>query len=472
MTRQGTIDPAEQGGFASVSSTETKNTALDAVVEGAMAKWTVPGMTVGIFRDGETSLHGYGVSSLETEYPMRPDTILQIGSISKIFTTTLLMKLVDDGKVNLDHPVSNYLPDLKLTTDGTEETVRVRDLVTHTSGVYGDHFEDFGWGDDALAKYVDSMAELRQVYEPGTIWSYTNSGFNLAGRIIETILDKPFEEAVREHIFEPLKMDRSGYFPHDAITYPVSVGHTLVEPDGDEHEVARRWPIPRASGPAGSISSNVEDMLKFARMHLQGGTANGQQVISEESAKAMQEVQVDTAGLADAWGLGWQINFVDGTKVIGHGGSTNGFNAHLDIVPDQNFAMCVLTNSGRGAAAYGEVIKWALEHYCGLKDTDPEPVELSADELQQFAGKYSQPLADITVSVDGGTIRLDAVAKSALSDTDEDKPQPPVHAAPVGDDRFVITEGARAGGLVDFIRNQDGSIRFIRYGGRVSDRVS
>lgn len=455
-----------------MSSTETKHTTLDEVVKSAMEQWTVPGLTVGIYHDGETSLHAYGVSSLETEYPMLPETILQIGSISKIFTTTLLMKLVDDGKVDLDAPVSTYLPDLTLTTDETQDTIPVRYLVTHTSGVYGDHFEDFGWGDDALAKYVESMAKLRQVYEPGTIWSYTNSGFNVAGRIIETILDKPFEDAVREHIFEPLGMERSGYFPHDAITYPVSVGHTLVDPAGDEHEVARRWPIPRASGPAGSISSNVGDMLKFAQMHLNGGTFNGNRIISEESAKAMQDVQVGRAGLADAWGLGWQINFIDGTKAIGHGGTTNGFNAHLDLVPDKNFAICVLTNSARGAAAYGQIIKWALEHYCGLKDTDPEPIELPAEELEQYAGNYSQPLADITVSVDGGTIRIDAVAKSALADKEEDTPQPPVHAAPVGDDRFIITEGARKGGLVDFIRNQDGSIRFIRYGGRVSDRVS
>ncbi len=445
---------------------------LRAFVGESMERWTVPGLTIGIWNDGEQELYAFGKANLETGYEMAEDTILQIGSISKIFTTTLLMTLVDEGLIGLDDPVSQHLPGFQLTESGIQDDVKIKDLVSHVSGVYGDHFEDFGWGDDALEQYVASMSDLRQVYAPGEVWSYTNSAFNLAGHIIEKKLGTTFEQAVRDRIFEPLGMERSFYFPHEAITYRVSVGHTLVTPDGDEHEVARRWPIPRASGPAGSISSTAEDMLRFARFHIGDGTWDGKRVLSDDSRAQMQAELVEDAGLADAWGLGWQLNYYGDVKAIGHGGSTNGFQAHLDIVPSRAFAVVVLTNSGRGAACYREIVKWIFERYLGLTKPEADTVELGDAALVEFAGSYSQPLADIHVTVEDGGLRLDAVSKSALADSDEDRTMPPVHAMPLGGDKFRVVGGAGDGSPVDFFRNEDGSMRFIRYGGRVSDRVA
>ncbi len=444
---------------------------LEFVVEQSMERWTVPGIAIGIWNDGEESHHAFGLANLETGYPMTGDTILQIGSISKIFTTTLLMTVVDQGLVTLDDPISHHMPGFRLTKQATQDQVRIKDLVTHTSGVYGDHFEDFGWGDDALELYVDSMSDLRQVYDPGELWSYTNSAFNLAGRIIEMKLDMPFEEAVKTRIFEPLGMKRSFYFPHEAITYPVSVGHTLVDPAGDKHGVARRWPIPRASGPAGSISSTVGDMLRFARFHMGDGSWEGTRILKADSVKLMQEVHVRNPQMADAWGLGWQINFFGDVKVIGHGGSTNGFQAHLDVVPSRDFAVVVLTNSGRGAASYREIVDWVLEDMLGLSMPEAPAISLSHDELSEYAGNYSQPLASITLQVEGNGLELISVNKSALADSEEERAMQPAHLEPLGNDRFRVTTGANAGGIVDFFRHTGGSIRFVRVGGRVSDRV-
>jgi CubicO group peptidase (beta-lactamase class C family) len=246
----------------------------------------------------------------------------------------------------------------------------------------------------------------------------------------------------------------------------------LIDPAGDEHEVARRWPIPRASGPAGSISSTVGDMLRFARFHMGDGTWEGSRILSEASIKVMQEIQAENPQMADAWGLGWQINLFDGEKVVGHGGATNGFNAHLDIAPGRSFALVILTNSGRGAAAYRQIIDWVLDEHLGFSKPDPEVVMLEPDKLAEYAGHYSQPLADITLSVDGQGLRMETVAKSALADTAEDRKLPPVHLDPLGGDRFRVSEGAQQGGIVDFFRHLDGSIRFVRTGGRVSDRVT
>ncbi|CAN5490003.1 hypothetical protein BH23CHL2_BH23CHL2_00640 [soil metagenome] len=444
---------------------------LDDVVRRSMDKWSVPGIAVGVWNAGEQQLRAYGLANLETGYDMAEDTILQIGSISKIFTTTLLMMLVDEGLIDLDDPVSKHLPGFRLTTSATQDQVKMRDLVTHTSGVFGDHFDDFGWGDEALEKYVESMTDLRQVYEPGTIWSYTNSAFNLAGYIMEQKLDTSFEQAIRERIFEPLGLTRSFYFPHEAITYRVSVGHTLVDPAGEEHQVARRWPIPRASGPAGSISSTVEDMLRFARFHMGDGTWEGKRLLSDASRRLMQEVHVDNSAMADAWGLGWQINFYGDEKVIGHGGSTNGFQAHLDLAPSHDFALVVLTNSARGAAAYRQIISRVFQAYPGISRPDLDAIAVPAKKLEEYVGSYTQPLADITITVERDGLKLETVAKSALADTDEDREIPPAHLEPIAVDRFRVTTGAGAGNIVDFIRNDDNSIRFVRVGGRVSDRV-
>lgn len=445
-------------------------TSLDACAEYWMAEWGVPGMAVGILRDGARELHSYGVTSLETQYRVTPDTLFQIGSISKIFTTTLVMKLVEDGRVDLDAPVSRYLPELELTTSGMQDEVTVRHLVTHTSGVFGDHFADFGWGDDALARYCASLSELPQIYAPGELWSYCNSGFSLAGRIIEVVTGRVFEDVMRSELFELLGMERTFFFAHEAITYPAAIGH-VPDPAGGQHEIARRYPIPRASNSAGAIISTVDDLLTFAAFHM-GISANDDALLSAAARQQMQttEVSFDPVSDADGWGLGWQINLYGETRAIGHGGATNGFNAHFDIVPSKGFAIASLTNSGRGAAAYREVVKLALSEYCALAKPESEHVSLPAGDLAAYAGHYSQPAADITVSQEGEGLKIEVVRKSLLADDPNDRRDPAVFAAPIGNDAFVITAGPTAGSKVGFIRGDGGALRFIRIGGRVAAR--
>src|SRR5262249_38928713 len=150
--------------------------------------------------------------SIETEQPVRPDTLFQIGSISKVYTATLIMQLVDVGKLALDEPIITYLPDLKLADTAARQTITLRHLLSHTSGLFGDYFDDFGHGDDALTRAVATFDTLRQQFAPGALWTYCNSGFGLAGAIIERVIGQPFETAMRERIFKPLGLERSFYF--------------------------------------------------------------------------------------------------------------------------------------------------------------------------------------------------------------------------------------------------------------------
>jgi CubicO group peptidase (beta-lactamase class C family) len=401
---------------------------------------------------------------------VRADTLFQIGSISKVFVAMLIIQLVEQGKVDLDTPIATYLPELRLADEQAQHTISLRHTLTHTSGIYGDCFDDWGWGDDALAKFVANFHTLRQVTAPGELWAYCNSGFGLAGLVIERVLDKSFEVAVREHIFEPLGMEHSFYFAHEAIVYPAAVGHTQKEPFGDEHEIARLYPLPRSSNPAGGIISTVGDLLKFAAFHMGDGTANDTDVLTRPSMVAMQQEQTKAGSLADAWGIGWDIKMVDGVKTIGHGGATNGFNARLTLVPEQHFAVAVLTNSERGSAAYRHLVDWALQKYCGLRPDELTPISLPDEVLARYAGEYKQPLADMSVAVEDRGLRIEQTTISPL--TDKHYKLPPLHASPLSEREFIVdSEGQMEDTRFDFIGGDDAGPRFVRMGGRLADRV-
>jgi len=267
-----------------------------------------------------------------------------------------------------------------------------------------------------------------------------------------------------------LGMDHSFYFAHEAIAYPAAVGHTQKEPFGDEHEVVRLYPLPRSSNPAGGIISTVGDLLKFAAFHMSDGTANDTPVLKRESIVAMQQEQTKAGSLSDAWGIGWDINMVDGVKTIGHGGATNGFNARLTLVPEQQCAIAMLTNSGRGAAACRHVVDWALQQYCGLRPDEPAPIALPDEVLARYAGEYTQPLATIAVAVEENGLRIEQTTISPL--TDKHDKLPPLHASPLSDCAFIVDSAGQAEGIrFDFIGGDEAGPRFVRMGGRLADRV-
>lgn len=439
-------------------------------VRAEMERWHIPGVAVGILRDGQRETGGFGVCSLETGQPVVADTLFQIGSITKVFTTTLVMRLVDGGTLALDTPVITYLPELRLADEQGQRSVTLRHLLTHTSGFYGDFFDDFGMGDDALAKCVAALHTLPQQVAPGDLWAYNNAGFYLAGRIVETVLDMPFERAMREQVFEPLGLKRSFFFAHEAIVYSAAVGHTQVTPGADEHEVARLYPLPRSVAAAGGIISTVDDLLTFAAFHLGDGTWNGTRILSEESLQAMRTPHVKAANFADAYGLGWALETLDGVQIVEHGGSTNGFQARLRVVPERRFAIALLTNSSRGSVLNDAVSKWELEHYCGLHEIERHPITQPDETLQRFAGIYRRPDGQITISVEDGSLRREMIFTDRLNNKEER--HPPDFLKPLSETEFiVVTEGETKDSRVDFIVADDGRPRFLRLGGRLAARA-
>ena len=285
-------------------------------------------------RDDElvTASTGTLNKNIKTGAPVTEDSIFQIGSISKVWTSTVIMQLIEEGHFTLDTPAVEVLPDLKLINDELTHGITIRHLLTHTSGLDGDVFTDTGRGDDNLALYVASLVDAAQNHPIGATWSYSNSGFSVLGRIIEVVTGKVWDTAMRDMLFTPLGLTHTVTLPEEALLYAAAVGHVDT---GEEQIVTPAWGLQRSAGPAGLITARVADLLAFARLHMAGGvTQDGTRLLTEETVAEMQAFQADLPdkdSLGDSWGLGWIRFDWNGERLYGHDGNTHragGVHAH------------------------------------------------------------------------------------------------------------------------------------------------
>jgi CubicO group peptidase (beta-lactamase class C family) len=435
---------------------------LEPVVRAQMEQWNVPGVAIGIFDGDDIEFAGFGITNIETGQPVAPETLFQIGSISKIFTATLAMTLVDDGLLDLDVPIVTYVPELALGDSTAREQITARQLLTHTSGFYGDRFDDQGNGDDALEKAICGFGDLPQQTAPGELYTYCNAGIDLVGRAIENLLGQTFESAMKERVLARLGLERSTYFAAEAIRHSVAVGHDVGGEDG--LTVANPWPIPRRSNPAGGVSSNVPELIRFAVMHLRDGAIGDQRVISEESARAMRTVQTRSDYTHDR-GLAWVIHPIGNLEAVEHAGATNGFMARMVLIPEKNYAIVVLTNGEHGSPVHGAVIAKAIEERFGTKDPARARATLDTVALAAFTGTYAHKLADSIITVDADGLVMKRVGHNPF--TGESKGQGDYRLSPLSETVFVVEDGALEGSIGELLLNHDGTVRFLRFGGRL-----
>jgi CubicO group peptidase (beta-lactamase class C family) len=449
--------------------------ALEERLAEAADRLRVPGVAVGIYRSGEEQYACYGVTSIDNPLPVDDATLFQIGSTTKTYTATAAMRLVEQGRLDLDAPVRTYVPELRLRDPSVAERVTVRQLFNHTAGWAGDHFLDTGFGNDALARYVESMAELEQRSPLGAIASYNNASLCLAGRVIEKVTGSFFEAALAELVLEPLGLRESFLFPWEVMTRRFAVGH--VEQKG-ELRVARPWHLPRNSNPAGGLVCSVRDQVRYARFHLGDGAVDGRRVLERATLEEMRRPTFSLEGgsLGDQVGISWLLRTVDGVQVVGHGGSTHGQQAAFQMVPDRDFAIVVLTNADSGATLHHELVRWALETYLGLDDREPTPLDLPPEDLAEFAGSYRSETGTLTLAVEGNRL----VATVAYSEQALEKlravfgdqpPEPkPVPLRILPGDRCLVVDGEAKGMRGNFVR-EDGRIRGVNLGGRLALRT-
>ncbi len=444
------------------------------------ARHHVPGAALGILRvragrADELVEAAFGVLNKDTGVEVTTDTVFQIGSITKVWTTTVLMQLIDEGVVSLDTPVVEVIPELKLADPDVTKQVTIRHLLTHTSGIDGDVFTDTGRGDDCVEKYVAGLDEVAQNHPLGATWSYCNSGFVLAGRVIEKLTGGTWDKAVRDRIFAPLGLEHSITLPEEALLYRAAVGH--VTEGAAEPSRAPVWMLPRSLGPAGLIGSTVGDVLSFARMHLTDGVGpDGTRVLDAASAVAMRQLQTelpDKYTLGDSWGIGWIRFGWDGRRLIGHDGNTIGQSAFLRLLPDEGLAVALLTNGGHARDLYEDLYH---EIFAELADVDmprplgPPAAPVSVD-AQPHVGTYERAGARLEVLIgDAGPILRTTVTGPMAAIVAEPTTEYPMVA--IEQNLFVIREPtAQTWTPVTFYQLRTGE-DYLHFGVRATPKVS
>ena len=449
--------------------TDTGFKLLDEQIQAAMERYGVPGVAVGIAYGDEEYLAGYGVTSVENPLPVTPDTLFQIGSTTKTMTATAIMRLVDMGKLELDAPVRQYLPDLALKDPATAEKVTVKHLLTHTAGWLGDFFAETGWGEDALARYVAKMADVTQLTPVGEYWSYNNASFSLAGRIIEAVTGKPYEVSLKELLLDPLEMKNSFFFAHEVISYRVAIGHRKEETGP---VVNRVWALPRSANPAGGLCTTVKDQLRYARFQMGDGTApDGTQHLKPETL-ALMHTPVTSAGGDEQIALSWFVAKVGDIEVHKHGGSTFGQISAFIMVPAQKFAIVVVTNYDDGALLNEAVTNWALEHFLGAKKTEPEAITIPVEQLAPYLGNYDAGMTSVELIIPEAGENLIGTFNYHTGGLFEKDPPPipNIRFAFYGPDKVSALDEPFKDMKGEFLRDKEGQIGWFRFGGRMATR--
>lgn len=447
------------------------NQALDRFVKSEMRRLGVPGVAVGILHRGKRYVKGYGVTNVDHPLQVQADTLFQIGSTTKTFTATAIMRLVEQGKLDLDVPVRRYLPELRLRNKDAERKSTLMHLMTHTGGWLGDYFDEGGRGEDSLAKVVARMAKLKQLTPLGEVWSYNNSGFYLAGRIIEKITKKSYEAAIRELIFEPLGMQSSFFFAEEVLPYRTVAGHVTRN---KKSTVAHPWALDRSANPAGGIISNVKDQLTWAAFHMgDGRSADGKRVLRKRSLDFMKKDHAPAGSMADTVGISWLMRTVDGHKLVSHGGTTLGQLSAFSMVPARSFGITVLTNSTTGGQLHREVVGWALEHYLGIKRATPREIKVPTKQLATYAGSYRQESSGniLEMSARNGGLVLKLPTPPPLPSGKKQPAPPLIPLSFIGPDKVAAMTGYFKGTGGEFLRSPSGKITWFRFGGRIQRRV-
>jgi CubicO group peptidase (beta-lactamase class C family) len=457
---------------------EMSGTMLAAFIEAAAEKFAIPGVAAAVWAYGTETYACHGVTSLADPRPVDERTLYSLGSISKTFTATAMMHLVAHRKVDLDAPVRRYVPELVLPNEQWTSEMTVLNLLNHTSGLDWRLIVDAGDGDDALARFVARLAGFEQLAAPGTRTSYSQVGYNLAGRVIEKVTGLTFERAVATLILEPLGLRDTLYAMADIMARPsVAMGHNADE--NGRYAIARQWKDNRANNPGGGVASSVGDQLRWARFHFGGGRApDGTQVLPAGTLRQMRvpTAELQSSTLGDAIGIGWFLRDIDGVRTVSHGGSGNGQFAELLMVPERDFAVVVAANASPGGIPCNQaIVRWALEHYVGVVDRDLEPEPYDQVRAAEIVGGYENDAMTFTITTDSSRLSLEVLLKPeirAASEVEMPADYDPFDFGLLPGDAYIVTSGALKGQRGFFTRDDSGAVVGADLAGRLFTRLS
>ena len=372
-------------------------------------QFAVPGAVLAV-RHGEHTLDlAAGRRCVTEPGTVDQDTVFEIGSVTKLWTAALVMQLVDDQLLDLDAPIRDALPEFTLADAHAAQAVTTRHLLTHAGGFEGDIFTDTGEDDDCLRRYVAELRNTPQYFSPGTVFSYSNAGYAVLGRLVEKVRGVSFDQAVLEHVVGPLQLTSVHPQPADVPRSRRAVGHRF-------HADSRAWKptsdqLPRAMAPGGArLSMTAAALSNFGSAHCR---RDGSAILSAPATHAMATPQnVDVPDLNGQWpalrGLGWEIDRHAGSILCGHDGDTIGQTAFLRVVPQADLSIALLTNGGDARGLYGRVVPGLLDSLGGVAPALLDvPVRVDAPAASLLVGSYAGAAGDYEVTgagLDGLTL--------------------------------------------------------------------
>ena len=462
---------------AQTASANPRFGALVSLTEAKMKEYGVPGVALGIIENGNPTTRGLGITNVEDSLPVTTHTVFPIASISKTFAATAMMRLVEQGKVDLRAPVRTYIPTFKVRDSIATRDATVWHLLTHLGGWEG-QVSGPDRGSFTLENFVaTTLPDLMQVAPPGKAWSYNNAGFSIAGRVIEVATGTSINRAIRDLVFQPLGLEHAGTTAGDFIVNRFAAGHATR----DGKTTLQRPFTPSASVTAGGVGLCITDLLAYARFHMGDGTAaNGERVLAQKSLEQMRTSQAHKQSTDDDIGLAWHIRQVGPVRTYGHGGTLGGHILLLEIVPERNFAIAILTNANTGWRLIQDVEREALKTYVGatykpgqaiahrgLVEALPSAEPLARQpEVAPYVGTYARPNNSYVVRAEGGKLIVQD-RQNTGGGTPREFP-----IAFFGPDRAVVTDGPDRGQSIEFVRDDGGRVGWIRVVGRVARRES
>ena len=403
-----------------MNATQSILSDLQTYTETLVTEHNIPAASIAVWKDGQLQQAAAGILNLNTGVTATPDAIFQIGSITKVMTTCLVMQLVDEGRIALDTPVKHYLRDFLVADPEATAQITVRQLLNHTSGMAGDYFpDDRGHQGNLIARYVDRCNLLPQVHPLGEQYSYSNSAFVVAGRLVEVMRGISWYQAMQDYIFTPLGMHHALADPAEVIRHRAAMGHIRDE-GADTWSLSNQPWLALGMAPCGSTPMmSAADLLIFARAHLDKGlNSQGERWLSADAVAAMQTPEIALPQLSQCFsrqaGLGWAMHsYADkGIRAMGHGGATKGFYAMTKLLPEHNAAFAILLN-GVCPATLRSANDALLHALCGIEIQEPEIEKTSSlsPVHKAIAGHYESFDKIIRVREEGGQLQAHLIYK-------------------------------------------------------------
>ena len=355
-------------------------------IEEGLKLWESPSLAVGIIKDNEIVLcEGFG--NRDNEHKATSKTLYPLASCSKAFTSALAAIMVDEGKLSWDTPLVQYLPNVRFYDDYMTSNITLRDILSHRTGLPRHEYSWYGT-DFTKEELIFNLRYLEPNQPIRTRFQYNNYGYILAGYAIEKVTGKSWEECVEEYILKSLGMNRTNMFI-DALIQDDdhAVPYDREDPSSDMMKGQKQidfYKMPHEDyekkvgspvGPAATVNSCVEEMLKWVSMHLNEGEFEGKQIISKESMKQLHKPTMILPQLMDmpqsettlpSYGLGWFVENYRGHTLVQHGGNINGFSTNTSFIPDLNLGVVVLTNMNV-SDLHVAIAKEIYDHYIGVE---------------------------------------------------------------------------------------------------------